>query len=473
MRSRYYSVSGIRSKFHSNTGNEVFRIPRRSRAAAGPAGPGTSDGGAGTSGPGPRRRDRLVRRLGPFRSRNFRIFYAGYATSLLGSAMSAIALTFAVLDSGGGPADLGFVFAANVVPQVAVMLAGGVLADRVGRRRVMLVTDSVRLVAQAALAAALFAGRPPIWLFVVLGALLGAGEGIFNPALGGLRADIAPRETLPDANALLSVAQSGAMVTGPALAGILIALSSPAVVIAADAGSFAISVLSLALLAVPAVSRPRQSPLRDLADGWRQFRGQTWLWLTTVQFALFNLLTWAPYLLLGPLLARQYLGGAGAWGVISAAYALGSVLTGLALVGRRPRRLLVVAVTGTFGYAVPCLLLALRAPVAVVAAGALVAGLGSAVFNTYWTTAMQQRVPAPMLGRATAFSLTGAYALGSVGYAVIGPVAGLVGPGRMLAFAAGYAVLSSSVVLATPAIRSVRWQDQPAPAAARPELGPT
>jgi hypothetical protein len=377
--------------------------------------------------------------------------------------MSAIALTFAVLDSGGGAADLGFVFAASVVPQVVVMLAGGVLADRAGRRPVMLVTDSARFAVQAALAAALFCGRPPIWLFVVLAALLGTGEGIFNPALGGLRADIAPRDTLPDANALLSVVQSAAMVAGPALAGILIAVSSPAVVIAADAGSFAISVLSLSLLAVPAASPARQSPLRDLADGWQQFRAQTWLCLTTVQFALFNLFTWAPYLLLGPLLSRQYLGGAGAWGVISAAYALGSVLTGLALVGRRPRRILVVAVAGTFGYAAPCLLLALRAPVAAVAAGALVAGLGSALFGTYWTTAMQQRVPAPMLGRTTAFSLTGSYALGSIGYAVIGPVAGIVGPGRMLAFAAAYAVLSSTVVLAAPAIRSARWADPAAP----------
>ena len=400
-------------------------------------------------------------RLGPFAGRNFRIFYAGYATSLLGSAMSAIALTFAVLDNGGGPADLGFVFAADVVPQVLVMLGGGVIADRVGRRPVMLVTDSLRLLVQATLAAALFAGRPPIWLFVVLAGLLGAGEGVFNPALGGLRADIAPRDKLPDANALLSVAQSGSMIAGPALAGVLIALTSPAVVIAVDAATFGVSVLSLAFLNVPAGARTRQSPWRDLADGWQQFRGQTWLWLTTVQFALFNLFTWAPYLLLGPILARQYLGGAGAWGVISAAFALGSVVTGLAIVGRRPRRILAVAVLGTFGYAVPCLMLALRAPVSAVAAGALAAGAGSALFNTYWTTVMQQRVPASMLGRTTAFSLTGAYALGSIGYAVIGAVASVISPVRILAFAAGYATLSSAVVIATPAIRSARWQDPP------------
>jgi hypothetical protein len=402
----------------------------------------------------------LQRRLGPLTERNFRVFYTGYSTSLLGSAMSAIGLTFAVLDTGGSAADLGYVFAASVVPQVLVMLGGGVLADRIGRRPVMLVTDSARLAVQGTLAAALFTGRPPLWLFIALSALLGTGEGVFNPALGGLRAELAPRDKLPDANALLSAAQSAATVAGPALAGILIALASPAVVIALDAASFGVSVLCLALLAMPPSRPAAQSPWRDLADGWAEFRRQTWLWLTTVQFALFNLITWAPYLLLGPILARQYLGGAGAWGVIAAAYAGGSVLVGLSLVGRRPRRPLVVAVVGTFGYALPCLLLALHAPLLPVAAAAFGAGSGSAVFGTNWSTVMQQRIAPEMLGRVTAFTLTGAYALGSLGYAVIGSVASIVGLARLLGFAAAYAVLSSTVVLATPAIRSVRWQDR-------------
>jgi hypothetical protein len=100
----------------------------------------------------------------------------------------------------------------------------------------------------------------------------------------------------------------------------------------------------------------------------------------------------------------------------------------------------------------------LHAPVYAVAAGAFVAGAGGAVFDTYWSTAMQQRVPAQMLGRTTAFALTGSYALGATGYAVIGLLASLIGPGRMLAFAAAYAALSSAVVLAAPAVRSVRWQ---------------
>lgn len=394
--------------------------------------------------------------------RNFRIFYAGYSTSLLGTAMSRIALTFAVLDSGGTAAELGLVFAASVFPQVLVMLGGGVLADRIGRRPLMLVTDASRLAVQATLAAVLFAGRPPLWLFLALTALESVGEGFFNPALGGLRAEMVPADSLPDSNAMLSVAQSATTIAGPALAGLLIALggqtpASPAVVIAIDAASYGASVVALAVLRIPPSDRPTGSPWRDLTESLAVFRAQTWLWVTTLQYSLFNLFTWAPYLLLGPILARQYLGGASAWGVISASFAAGSVLAGLAMVGRRPPRPVAIAVIGTFGYPIPCLLLALHAPAYAVAAGALAAGAGGTVGGTLTSSLLQQRVPHEMLGRMSAIQLTVSYSLGSAGWALIGPLAGLVGAGPLLAFAAGWGVASAAAVLTLPAIWSVTW----------------
>jgi MFS family permease len=390
--------------------------------------------------------------------RDFAIFYVGYTTSLLGTAMSRIALTFAVLDSGGTAADLGYVFAASVFPQVLVMLAGGVIADRVGRRRVMLVADVARLTVQGTLAGALFAGQPRLWFFLLLSALLASAEGVFNPALGGLQVELVPPVRRQDANALIGVAQSATAIAGPALAGLLIAVSGPGVVIAIDAASYGASVVALALLTLPQAGQRAQSAWLDFTESLAVFRSQTWLYLITAQFALFNLFTWAPYLLLGPLLARSYLGGAWAWGVISAAFAAGAVLAGLGLVGRRPRRPLVWATAGTFGYPVPCLLLALHAPVYAVAAGALLAGVGSAVSNTFATSVRQQQIPPQMQARINAIMLTGSYALGSAGWAVIGPLAVVVGPTSLLAFAAAYGAASSVAVLVSPAIRSIRWQ---------------
>ena len=116
--------------------------------------------------------------------RDFRRFYAGDATSLLGSSMSTVAIAWAVLGSGANATGLGYVFAAAVVPQVLLMAIAGVVADRFGRRRVMLTADALRCAAQASLAAAVFAGRPALWVFVLLAWLVGTGEAFFTPAHG-------------------------------------------------------------------------------------------------------------------------------------------------------------------------------------------------------------------------------------------------------------------------------------------------
>ena len=404
----------------------------------------------------------LARRASVLRERNFRRFYTGYVTSLLGTSMSAVAVIFAVLGNGGSAADVGYVIAARILPQVALVLGGGVLADRLGRRPVMLGSDVLRCCAQAALAVALLAGRPAIWLIAVLAALVGTGEAFFQPALDGLTVEIAPREELGSANALRGLASSAAGIVGPALAGLLVAAAGPAVVVAIDAASYGVSVIALGGLQVSRASHlPGRSLLREMAEGWAGFRSRTWLWVTTVQFALFNLITWAPYLVLGPVLAQDYLGGARAWGLVMAANGAGAVLGGLAALGRRPRRPLVVATLATFGYPVPCLLLAWHAPAGAVAAGALAAGVASALFGTFWTTTLQQQVPPQRLSRASSFSTFGGFGPGTLGLAIAGPAAALAGPGRVLGFGAAWAVLGSLVVLSLPSIRAVRWRDAP------------
>jgi predicted MFS family arabinose efflux permease len=406
------------------------------------------------------------------RERNFRRFYAGYATSLLGTSMSPVAVAFAVLDSGGTAADLGYVFAAGIVPQVVFVLGAGVIADRLGRRRVMLTADAARCGGQAAFAAVLLLGHPRIWVFVVLAVVRGTGDAFFGPALSGLTVEIASPDERGNANALLSVAGSAARVAGPALAGIVIAVAGPATVIALDAASYGASVIALAMLRLPAAAHPpARSMLADLAEGWAEFRTRGWLVITTVQFTLFNLLTWGPFLLLGPVLARDYLGGAGAWGAIMATFGCWSVVGGLLALGRRPRRPIAAATVATFGYAAPCALLALHAPAPGIAAGALLAGLGGALAGAFDSTAIQQQVPAAALSRVSAFQTVTAFAFGPLAFAVAGPVAAAVGPGTVLGFGAAWSLLSSAAVLAAPAIWAITWS-APAPPPARPVSAP-
>jgi MFS family permease len=393
------------------------------------------------------------------RERNFRLFYVGYVTSKLGGWMAGVAGIFAVLGSGGTASEVGWTATARIVPQVAIVLGAGVLADRLGRRPVMLGADVLRGGAQAALAVALFLGRPALWVFVLLAALGGAGDALFEPALDALTPQIAPGDALTSANALTGAATAMSRVVGPALAGVLVAAAGPAPVIAVDAASYGVSALMLGLLRLPR-ARPvaGRSLAADFGEGWRIFAARTWLWAVTVQFALFNLITWAPYLVLGPVLAGDYLGGARAWGTIQAASGAGSLLAGLAALGRAPRRPLLAGTVATFGYPIPCLLLALHAPALAVAGGSFAAGAGGAFFVTFWLTAMQQQLPADALARASSFVTFGAFGPGALGLALAGPVAQAAGAARVLGIGAAWSAIGSAVVLALPAVRAVQWR---------------
>lgn len=402
---------------------------------------------------------RVARRLGPLADRDFRVFYAGYSTSLVGSAMSPIAINFALLDRGVTATGLGVVLAAGVVPQVLFMIGAGVLADRLGRRPVMLAADIGRMAVMATVAALLVTATPAVWVFAVLAALRGTGDALFTPALGGLRAEISGPDRLPDANALLQVVESAALVVGPALAGVLVVAISSAAVVAVDAATYGVSVFALVLLRVAPAARSVRTPWRDLAEAWTEFRAHTWLWLTTAQWSLLNLLTYAPYLLLGPVMAQAYLGGARVWGMVIGAQAAGAVLTGLLLVGRRPSRPLVISRLGTVAVPLPCLALAVHAPAVAVGAAACAAGAGMTVSGTFWITAIQQRVPAAMLARITGLSTTVSFAPGSFGLALVGPVAAALGAPHVLAFAATWGLVSGAAACCLPAIWAVRWQN--------------
>ena len=429
------------------------------------------------------------------RVRDFRLFYVGYATSQFGTAMSAVAIAFAFLGTGGTATGLGVVFTANIVPMIVFLLVGGALADRLGRRRVMLTADLVRCAAQGTLAAALALGHAGLWLFVAAALAVGAGNAFFSPALTGLPVQLAPPELLGDANALLGIAQPAAKVAGPAFAGMLIAVTSPALVIAVDAGSYAVSALALARLrqlegfqrAAPhsgaarrdpgnrqareAAKRPdtrRNSLFRDLAEGWAEFTSHPWLWPQTVQFALFNLVTWGPYLVLGPVLADEYLGGARAWGVVLACYGGGAILGGLLALGRRPGRPLLLCTLTTFGFALPPLALALHLPLPATAGAALAAGLAIAFGGAFATTVEQRLISPEALSRVGAINMVGAFAFGPVAFIAAGPAAAAFGPRAVLAFGAAWSAAMTVGVLAFPAVRQLPWPAPPQPA---PPLG--
>ncbi|MFB8237731.1 MFS transporter [Kitasatospora purpeofusca] len=422
------------------------------------------------------RRRRLPGRPAVLGERDFRWFFVGYATSLVGSSMAPVAVAFAVLGDGGGGTELGWVMAARILPIVLVMLFGGVVADRLGSRRVMLAADVLRCAVQGVFAVLLLTGHARLWAMVALVAVWGLGEGVFLPSLGALVPALVRREErLPDANTLLGLARSVSTVAGPALAGVITAGYGPGAVLVIDAVTYGVGALALARLSVapPGVKATagagagdrEDSMLADLRKGWSAFRSRRWLWVTTVQMGLFNLLVWAPFLVLGPLTAQRELGGARAWGLVMGVYGVGAVLGGLLMLGRRPGRPLAVATVATLGWALPSASLAAGLPLGWTVAAALVAGSGSAVCGSLYESTLQRWVPAEVLARVTAFGGLGAFVLGPLGLAAAGPLADRVGVAAVLAFGAGWQLLAAAAVLAVRAVRCRGWDGDGEPGA--------
>src|SRR5262249_36170255 len=191
------------------------------------------------------------------------------------------------------------VLSAGLVSRVCLLLLGGVVADRLPRQRLMLAADAVRACTQGVVAVLLLTGRAEIWQLVVLFALYGAADSGFSPASTGLVPETVAPGRLQEANALMGMSRSAALVSGPVIAGLLVSGASPGWAFAIDALTFGISCLSLAFLRLPGVGGvTHSSVLADLRAGWREVRGRSWATTTIVRFSLSNL-AMAPLFVLG------------------------------------------------------------------------------------------------------------------------------------------------------------------------------
>ncbi len=403
---------------------------------------------------------RLVPRLDVLRGRDFRLVFGAALVSLLGDGIQPLALTFAVLDLTGSATDLGVVLAAWTIALVASLLAGGVVADRFSRRTVMIGADVVRLVAQGAIAVLLISGRATVAEIAVSQAFLGAATGFFNPASSGLMPTVAG-DFLQQANSLRGMAMAAGSIAGPAIAGGLVALSSPGVALAIDAGTYGASALLLARVHRDTRASSAQRFVDDLRAGFAEVRSRTWLWSTIVAISIVNAAT-VGFMVLGALLVKRHLGGPGGWALILAMQGIGALIGGSALLRISPRRPLLVATVIGIVPVIPTFLMAIPAALALIAIAALVAGIGEMVFNALWETTMQQHIPEGMRSRVSSYDWFGSLALRTLSYALIGPLATAVGNSTALFVCGGVELLAVSSLLLVGDIRTL----PPAPIAA-------
>ncbi|MDP9270710.1 MAG: MFS transporter [Chloroflexota bacterium] len=399
---------------------------------------------------------RLPGSLDVLRERSFSRYLAAVTVSTLGTGMATVALAFAVLDFGGAT-DLGIVLLAREIPIVVLLLLGGVFADRIPRRTILVSSDLVKGAAQVVTATLLFSGTANVWNVALLQAVFGVSAAFSRPAQVGLVREAVSDARLQEANALLGLSSSVLSIAGPAIGALIVAAGSPAWAIAIDSITFfASAALTASMHLTTTVRIASASILGDLRDGWQEFIQRSWAVAMVASFGLFQLTYFPALLVLGPLVAKGQLGGAAAWGTILAVESAGAVLGGMFALRIRVKRPLVVSELFVLPAGLLLAALAFPLPLVAIAVVSFIVGIGFAVGNTLWITALQRNVPGHALSRISSFDWLGSVALNPIGYALIGPIAGAIGTSQTLAIAAVLNVAVCISVVLVPSVRKIQ-----------------
>ncbi len=403
--------------------------------------------------------------MGAWQERNFRILFVGQATSALGNTLVPVALAFAVLDLTHSASDLGYVLGAGSATMVVFLLAGGVIADRLPRRTVMLSADALRCLSQATLGVLLITGHATVAVLALLTAVTGLATAMFSPASTGLTPALVQRAHLQQANALQQTANAIASVAGPAVAGVLVVTVGPGWALVADAGTFAVNVAMLARLRLETAPRPAHRHfLTDLREGWRDFLGRRWFRDVVFGASAFNLL-YAVYEVLGPVSSVRYYDGARTWAIISTATGIGAVAGGVAAIRLRPHRPLLAAGIAILPAALAPLALAAGLPVAAVAAAGALGAAGLIMFESLWQTSVQHHIPEALLSRASSYDYFGSLIAAPAGLVLAGSLSAAVGIHTLLWVSGSLEVALVTGLLFDAPVR--RLVNDPVPVAAR------
>ncbi len=412
-------------------------------------------------------------------NRGFVTLLAARTISMLGMAFSPVALAFGILQTPGATAStLSLVLACQTIPLVVFTLVGGVVADRYPRSWVLLSGEVFAAVAWASIGVMLLEGNPRVWLLCLAASLAGLGGAVVYPALNGIIPDLVPAEDRQPANTWLAMGASGSRLAGLVAGGaVVVLLGGGWAMVTAGAMYLVAAVLVASLPRTSSQLAGRtDSPIRQLIEGWGEFRSRQWLWVAVVQWSVMAMVLQAAIGVLGPLVAQTDLGGAAAWTRVLAGEAAGAVVgVGLSLVWH-PRRPIRTAVIMTATGAIAPLLLGFSLPLWSVVGGAFLAGVGLELYGVWWMTTMQNEVAPEALSRVASYDAMGSLMLSPLGLLVAGPAAVLLGAHTALVVCGVVALATSVLALASPEVRGLRarqsGRDLDADAALEPEFVP-
>ena len=388
----------------------------------------------------------------------FRRLFVSRAISNIGNGVAPIALAFGVLAlPGATPASLSIVLAAQAIPLVLMLPLGGVIADRIGRVRVVWMTDGMISLVIMVNAVLLATGHASVLLLSVTGAIAGVLNGMGYPAMAGLATDIVEDEHLQAANSMISISSNVGLITGAAIGGILVAAIGAGPTIGIDAVSFLVA--AVLVFSIRHVGRPQdsgQTVIADLVHGWKVFISYRWIVVVVASFSLIVMVWRGSEEVLGPVLSLQQYNGPRGWSLVMAFQGIGLLIGGLMGARLAVKRPMLLGMLITFALPVWLMLLACRAWLPVAAAGALCWGIAIELFYVLWITVSQRNVPRESLSRVNSYDALGSMVFGPIGLAVAGPLVAAIGLQETFIAGAVIVIVCILATLLSPAVRNLR-----------------
>jgi MFS family permease len=380
----------------------------------------------------------LPRAVRPFATGQYRLLFGALTLSLFGGGMWLVALVWQVIELGGGPLQLSITATATSIGMVGATLIGGVVADRVPQRLILVGIEIVKLLSMAAVAALALTGSLELWHLVVAAALLGIGEGFFYPAYSAILPALLPADDLLAANGIEGVLRPAALqAAGPALAAGLIAIAGPplafvvitVVHVGALAGLLVMRSAPIARDRSGDTAHPLVSAYRDMREGVVYMVRTPWLFATLLFAFGWVLVLLGPIEVLLPFAVRdQTGGGAGSFALVLAAFGVGGAIGSIVVASRRlPRRYLTVMLTAWGVGSVPLAIIGFTSDLLVMAVAVFIVGFTGSAGQVIWGTLLQRRVPRELLGRVSSLDFFVSLALMPVSMALAGPVGEAVG----------------------------------------------
>lgn len=393
------------------------------------------------------------------RHRDYALLWTGQAISVFGDQVFPIAVTISALNAGASATDLGLILAARTVSLVLFALIGGVWADRLPRRWVMLGADGVR--AAMVIGLMLLPTHPQMWLLALLVFVVGAGEAFFRPAMTALIPSLLPANELAPANALNSLTYRSAQVIGPAIGGILVATVGVSAAFGVDAATFIVSLICVYLVREPVragvAAVQRDSFLTELGDGFREVLRHRWVFAILLAAMTMLMFTIAPTNVLLPIVSKETFHTTFVYTTSMALFGLGGVCGAvLASMWQPKNRGLIGLMLGLPFAAVP-LAIAFAETKYLIFVAYFFAGFGFEPLNVWWATALQQEIDRDRLARVSSIDWMMSLALLPLGLALTGPAVAVFGQTAVLVVGSVMFVLASFLPLLVPGM--FQWRD--------------